>query len=74
MTGLFELIRSAAADAERAETLYLDPTFRSELRDGKDVVRIFEVTALAAEDGRGRRQIRASGKLRLAPVRVRPLL
>lgn len=74
MTGPFDLIRAAAVDADRAETLYQDPSFRSELRDGASALRTFEVTALAADDGSDKRQVLFMGKLRLAPVRVRPLL
>jgi hypothetical protein len=74
MTGPIELIRSAAADAERAEMLYQDASFRTELREGKDVFHTFKVTTLPAEGGRGQRQMPASWRLRLDPLRARPLL
>ena len=74
MTGPIDLMRSAAADAERAENMYRDASFRAELREGDDVFRTFEVTTLPVEDGRGRRQAPTSWRLRLDPVRVRPLL
>ena len=74
MTGPIELMRGAAVDAERAETLYQDGSFRAELREGKDVFRTFEVTTLPAQGDRPRRQMRASWRLRLDPSRARPLL
>jgi len=74
MFELMGLMRKAAADAALAETLYGDRSFRTELREGRDVLRTFEVTALAAADGRTRRQVPASWRLRLDPMRARPLL
>lgn len=74
MFGLIQLMGRAAADAALAETLYRDGSFRTELREGKDVLRTFEVTTLTAADGRARRQVPASWRLRLDPMRARPLL
>jgi len=74
MFELIGLMRKAAADAALAETLYDDRSFRTELREGGDVLRTFEVTTLAAADVRARRQMPASWRLRLDPMRARPLL
>lgn len=73
MFELIEVVRMAAADAERAERLYGERSFREELREGTDVLRRFRVTTLGAGRGTGR-EMPASWKLRLDPARARPVL
>ncbi len=74
MFGLIELMGRAAADAALAETMYQERSFRTDLREGKDAFRAFQVTTLPAGDSRMRREVPASWRLRLDPSRARPLL
>ncbi len=70
MFAMIDLMAKAAADAARAEMLFEDGS----LRDGQDRLRTFRVTTLPSYAGRDRRPMPVSWKLRLDPLRARPVL